>query len=55
MNSDTPKQNQRIAYWSDGFHLPEESARLFGRTVSTFPKNQQGYVQKLARLAAITE
>lgn len=22
------KQNQRIAYWSDGFHLPEESARL---------------------------
>ena len=28
MNSDTPKQIQRIAYWSDGFHLPEESARL---------------------------
>ncbi|QLQ33932.1 MAG: hypothetical protein HZT40_22495 [Candidatus Thiothrix singaporensis] len=22
------KQNQRIAYWADGFHLPEESARL---------------------------
>lgn len=22
------KQNQRIAYWNDGFHLPEESARL---------------------------
>lgn len=28
MNSDTPKQNQRIAYWADGFYLPEESARL---------------------------
>ena len=24
----TQKQNQRIAYWADGFHLPEESARL---------------------------
>ncbi|HRJ51257.1 MAG TPA: hypothetical protein PLE99_00715 [Candidatus Thiothrix moscowensis] len=22
------KQNQRIAYWADGFHLSEESARL---------------------------
>ena len=22
------KQNQRVAYWADGFHLPEESARL---------------------------
>ena len=24
----TQKQNQRIAYWADGFHLPEEPARL---------------------------
>lgn len=22
------QQNQRIAYWNDGFHLPEESAKL---------------------------
>ena len=22
------KQNQRVAYWADGFHRPEESARL---------------------------